>query len=59
MKKLLLLSAFITLSINTFSQYSVARQWNDISLESIRNDFASPTVHALNLFHISIAMYDA
>lgn len=40
-------------------QNSVARQWNEVLLESIRNDFARPTVHARNLFHISSAMYDA
>ncbi|MCB0661840.1 MAG: hypothetical protein KDC24_03795, partial [Saprospiraceae bacterium] len=39
--------------------HSVARQWNEELLESIRNDFARPTVHARNLFHTSIAMYDA
>ena len=38
---------------------SVARLWNDVTLEAIRNDFARPTVHARNLFHISAAMYDA
>ncbi len=38
---------------------SVARQWNEVLLEGIRNDFARPTVHARNLFHISSAMYDA
>jgi hypothetical protein len=41
------------------AQHSVARQWNDLMLESIRNDFARPTVHARNLFHVSAAMYDA
>ncbi|TYA74763.1 FG-GAP-like repeat-containing protein [Seonamhaeicola marinus] len=41
------------------SQYSVARQWNELLLESIRNDYARPTVHARNLFHISLAMYEA
>ena len=40
------------------SQHSVARQWNELNLEAIRNDFARPTVHARNLFHISVAMYD-
>ena len=40
-------------------QHSIARQWNDLLLESIRSDFARPTVHARNLFHTSIAMYDA
>lgn len=38
---------------------SVARLWNEALLESIRNDFARPTVHARNLWHISAAMYDA
>ena len=37
----------------------VARQWNDLLLEAIRNDYARPTVHARNLFHVSAAMYDA
>ena len=39
--------------------YSVARKWNELLLKSIRNDFARPTVHARNLYHTSIAMYDA
>lgn len=38
---------------------SVARQWSDVLLEAIRGDFARPTIHARNLFHISSAMYDA
>ena len=38
---------------------SVARQWNDVLLEAVRTDFARPTVHARNLFHASVAMYDA
>lgn len=38
---------------------SVAKQWNQQLLEAIRNDFARPTVHARNLFHISAAMFDA
>ena len=41
------------------AQHSVARQWNEVLLEAIRNDEARPTVHARNLFHTSIAMYDA
>lgn len=39
--------------------HSVARIWNEVILESIRNDFARPTVHARNLFHLSAGMYDA
>jgi hypothetical protein len=41
------------------TQQSVARQWNELLLQSIRNDFARPTVHARNLYHISAAMWDA
>jgi hypothetical protein len=38
---------------------SVARIWNEMLLDAIRSDFARPTIHARNLFHISSAMYDA
>jgi len=44
-------------SANT--QVTVAREWNEILLEAIRNDFARPTVHARNLYHHSIIVYDA
>jgi hypothetical protein len=37
---------------------SIARLWNEALLEAIRSDFARPTVHARNLFHSSVAMYD-
>jgi hypothetical protein len=38
---------------------SVARLWNEALLQAIRKDFARPTMHARNLFHVSAAMYDA
>ena len=38
---------------------SVARRWMEVMLQAIRNDFARPTIHARNLFHLSAAMYDA
>ncbi|MFK7949148.1 MAG: FG-GAP-like repeat-containing protein [Saprospiraceae bacterium] len=41
------------------STQSIARLWNEALLYSIRRDFARPTVHARNLFHTSVAMYDA
>ncbi|PSR13749.1 MAG: hypothetical protein DA408_02675 [Bacteroidetes bacterium] len=41
------------------AQHSVAREWNEALLQAIRNDFARPTVHARNLFHTSVVMYDA
>jgi len=57
----ILLFISLTLIPSAFSQpeHSVARQWNEALLEAIRSDFARPTVHARNLFHFSIAMYDA
>ncbi|MEQ9303060.1 MAG: hypothetical protein RJQ14_04025, partial [Marinoscillum sp.] len=42
-----------------FGQHSIARKWNETLLEAIRKDFARPTVHARNLFHTSVVMYDA
>ncbi len=38
---------------------SIAREWNEVLLNAIRKDFARPTMHARNLWHTSIAMYDA
>ncbi|MBU2928808.1 FG-GAP-like repeat-containing protein [Winogradskyella psychrotolerans] len=37
---------------------SIARLWNEALLEAIRKDYARPTIHARNLFHTSVAMYD-
>jgi len=39
--------------------HSVARQWNEVLLDSIRKDFARPTIHARNLYHTSAGMWDA
>ncbi|MEL0455859.1 FG-GAP-like repeat-containing protein [Flavobacteriaceae bacterium SZ-1-7] len=41
------------------NEHSVARLWNETLLSLIRKDYARPTVHARNLFHTGIAMYDA
>lgn len=38
---------------------SVARQWDEQILGAIRLDTPRPPVHARNLFHLSLAMYDA
>ncbi len=59
MKQRLLSILFLFLPLFlTAQEHSVARQWNDVLLEAIRNDFARPTVHARNLFHSSMMMYD-
>ena len=38
---------------------SIARRWNEQMLGAIRRDTPRPTVHARNLFHASLAMWDA
>lgn len=40
------------------SEDNIAHLWNEQVLEGIRNDFARPTVHARNLLHTSVAMFD-
>ena len=55
----LVLAFFCVISQSVFSQQSIAREWNEVLLDAIRSDYARPTVHARNLFHSSIAMYDS
>jgi Secretion system C-terminal sorting domain len=50
---------FLILKSPLKAQNSIARSWNEIQLSSIRGDFARPTVQARNLYHVSMAMYDA
>ncbi len=38
--------------------HSIARVWNEVLLHCIRHDWARPTVHARNLWHGSVLMYD-
>ena len=60
LKNCFTIAVLTVLSINnSFGQQSVARQWNEVILEAIREDYARPTVHARNLYHVSAAMYDA
>lgn len=40
------------------STHSIARIWNEQILDAIRIDFPDPTVHARNLYHLSVAMWD-
>ncbi len=46
-------------AISLSAQTTTAQRWNEQLLEAIRNDFARPTVHARNLLHTTIALYDA
>lgn len=60
LKRTLLLSiSLLSLLASLEAQQSVAHRWNEAVLDAIRDDFARPTVHARNLFHTSVAMYDA
>lgn len=59
MKKLLLFLIPLTITFYSTAQQSVARLWNEVQLEAIREDFVRVPVQARNLFHTSIAMYDA
>ncbi|QNR24411.1 DUF6851 domain-containing protein [Croceimicrobium hydrocarbonivorans] len=54
-----LLILLLLSSLGVKAQHSVARQWNEVLLEGIRHDLARPTIHARNLFHSSVLMYDA
>ena len=59
MKKITLLLSLTVCSFFLSAQHSVARDWNEELLEAIRKDFARPTVHARNLFHSAVVMYDS
>ena len=50
--------AHYTAGVAMTDDVSVARRWNEVLLQAIRNDYARPTVHARNLFHVSAAIYD-
>src|SRR5207249_316897 len=41
------------------SGHSVARLWDEQLLDAIRIDIPKPPAHARNLFHLSVAMWDA
>src|ERR1700704_1292070 len=38
--------------------WSVARRWDEALLDAIRRSLPNPPVHARNLFHVSVAMWD-
>lgn len=59
MKKITLLILISLFTVSSGFSQSVAREWNEQLLDAIRSDYARPTVHARNLFHSSVLMYDA
>ena len=48
-----------SLAQTEIQDHSAARVWMDQYLEAIKKDGLAPTIHARNLFHLSIGMYDA
>ncbi|HNE29351.1 MAG TPA: hypothetical protein PLW66_09290, partial [Saprospiraceae bacterium] len=57
--RVLTFSLLFMVSAGSLQSQSVARLWNEALIQSIREDFARPPVHARNLFHVSLALYDA
>jgi hypothetical protein len=57
--RLLALFCFVSLSQFLVAQHSLAREWNEAVLQTIREDLARPPVQARNLFHFSVALYDS
>ena len=58
-KYYLLILIFSAFSFQMSARQSVANEWNEQLLSAIRIDLARPTVHARNLFHSSMIMYDS
>ena len=46
-------------AIAAHADWSVARRWDESLLDAIRRALPNPPVHARNLFHTSVAMWDA
>ncbi len=42
-----------------FSEQAIPRKWMELTILSLREDFARPPVNARTLYHVSVAMYDA
>ncbi len=61
MRRLLLIIGVVLIysSSGLAQEHTIAREWNEVLLTGIRGDFARPTVHARNLMHVSMSMYDA
>ncbi|MDX1408918.1 MAG: hypothetical protein R3330_12310, partial [Saprospiraceae bacterium] len=57
--RLLVFPLVIAFATPAHADWSVAREWNEALLNAIRVDFARPTVHARNLFHTAVALYDS
>jgi hypothetical protein len=59
LRVLVVVAAVVGAVHSSQSAPSVARTWDEAILSGIRIDKPNPPVHARNLFHLSVAMYDA
>ncbi|HNM27810.1 MAG TPA: hypothetical protein PKL15_20355, partial [Saprospiraceae bacterium] len=50
---------FLHFAFPLVAQHSIAREWNEVLILAMEEDMARPNVQARNLFHFSIALYDA
>jgi hypothetical protein len=50
---------FLTIAPASTPAESIARTWNEELLAAVRLSFPDPPVHSRNLFHVSVAIYDA
>ncbi len=57
--RLSVLICFLFFSQSLAAQHSIAREWNEAVLQTIREDLARPAVQARNLYHFSLALYDS
>jgi hypothetical protein len=57
--RLLAFLACLSAATTVPAQTNIARVWDEQALSAIRLDTPNPPVHARNLFHLSVAMYDA
>lgn len=58
-RRVVALVVFAFFAQNLAAQSSIAREWSDAVLQTMQEDLARPAVQARNLFHFSVALYDA
>src|SRR5258708_24526105 len=57
--RLLLIVSLLGFLKTASAAQSIARVWDEQNLSGIRIDSPNPPVHARNLYHLSVVMYDA
>ncbi len=58
--RIIAIALFAIIATNRLlGQHSIAREWSEAVIQTMQEDLARPAVQARNLFHFSVAMYDA